>query len=141
MYVVWQRPQSLGRIRKERSDMQTAKIIAFGFLFLMKFAYADDWTSTDTAWQMSYTALLAMDCAQTRYGASHPEKFEEVNPLLGKHPSKGRINNICIATGFGHFGISYVLPKGARRLWHFGTVSVELFTVANNKMAGVKMEF
>lgn len=110
-------------------------------LFLPSLCSAGDWTREDIYWQVGYTALLAMDCAQTRYGASHRDKFEEANTLLPTHPSKGKINNICVATGLGHFGISYVLAPGARRLWQAGTIMIEVFTVANNKHIGLRMEF
>lgn len=107
-------------------------------------AWADEWTKADTMWQTSYTLLLAADCLQTRYGIEHPQQFHETNHLIAggnNEPSKGRLYNICLATGLGHFGISYELPKGARRLWHASTVMIEVFTVANNKMAGIKIEF
>lgn len=115
----------------------------YGWLILLfpSLCFAGDWTETDTAYQVAYTALLAMDCAQTRWGASHPSQFEEINPILGKHPSKGKINNVCVATGIGHFGISYVLPIGARRLWQSGGIIIEAFAVGNNKSVGVKMQF
>lgn len=100
-----------------------------------------EWTAADTGFQVAYTALLAADCAQTRYGASHPAKFQEANPMLGDHPSKGKINNACLIAGLGHFGISYILAPGARRLWQAGAIMIEVYTVANNKHVGVKMEF
>lgn len=115
----------------------------YGWLILLfpSLCFAGDWTATDTTYQAAYTTLLAMDCAQTRYGASHPGRFEEVNPLLGKHPSKGRINNTCAAIGLGHFGVSYILPLGARRLWQSGGIIIEGYAVLHNKSIGVKMEF
>src|SRR5258705_11699767 len=99
------------------------------FFFFPSLCFAGDWGGTDTAYQAAYTTLLAADCAQTRWGASHQGRFEESNPLLGKHPSKGKINNICIATGLGHFGVSYILPLGARRLWQSGGIIIEGYAV------------
>mgnify|MGYP001606338565 CR=1 FL=1 len=102
---------------------------------------AGEWTDEDTNWQLGYTALLIADCAQTRYGASHPKQFEEANPILGKHPSKGKIDNTCLAVGLGHFGISYILPKDFRRLWQFGSIVIEATVVFHNASIGAKLEF
>lgn len=110
-------------------------------LFFPSLAFGGDWTKEDTAWQASYTAVLAADCAQTRWGASHPREFEEGNKLIGPHPSKGKIDNICLAVALGHFGISYALPPKYRRFWQFSSIVVEATVVFHNASLGLKMEF
>jgi len=110
-------------------------------LFCPSLCFADPWTKEDTAWQLGYTSLLAMDCAQTRWGASHPKAFEEGNPVMGTHPSKGKIDNACLAMALGHAGISYVLPLGYRRMWQFSSIVIEATVVFHNASLGVKMEF
>jgi hypothetical protein len=122
------------------------KFLALLFLF-PSLCFAGDWMRDDTRWQLAYTAALAIDCAQTRYGAAHPDKFEEENPLLGKHPSIGKINNICLATGLGHWGISYLLPSGDkrgigfRRAWQAGTTAIEAIVILENFDHGSKLKF
>ena len=110
-------------------------------LFLPSLAFGGDWTKDDTLWQLAYTGVLAMDCAQTRWGASHPKEFQEGNKLIGPYPSKGKIDNICLGMALGHFGVSYALPLGYRRFWQFGSVMIEATVVFHNASLGVKMEF
>ena len=38
------------------------------------------------------TALLIMDWKQTRQIALHPEKWSEMNPILGKHPKTAKVD-------------------------------------------------
>ena len=116
------------------------------FLFLLLFstnvlAAGEDWTLGDTAWQSAYTTLLVLDCAQTRYGASHPEQFQEGNILLGKHPSKGRINTTCLSVAIGHYAISRWLPNDWRRFWQMGTSWIEAGVVMRNQDEGSGLEF
>lgn len=102
---------------------------------------ADPWTESDSWKQVAYTTLLAIDCAQTSYEIGHPGRTREGNPLIGPYPSKGKINNICLATGLGHFGISYVLPAKLRSDWQWSTIVIEAFVVRNNYMVGAKIGF
>jgi len=102
---------------------------------------AEAWTVEDTAREAFFQTLLTVDCAQTRYGASHPRQFEERNPILGKHPSKGRINTICLGVGAGHYFISRWLSRETRTFWQHSTIFIEVYAVGGNYMAGVGMEF
>jgi len=117
-------------------------LTAFAALCFALPAHAgDDWTREDTWKQVVFTTLLAVDCAQTRYEISHPGRTREGNTMIGPYPSKGRINNICMATGLGHFGISYVLPQKIRNDWQWATIAVEIFVVRDNYRIGARMEF
>ena len=83
-------------------------------------AHAGDWTVYDTAREAGFMALLTADCLQTRYGIEHPGQFREGNRLVAggsDEPSKGRLNNICIGTALGHYGISRWFSPDSRKLW------------------------
>jgi len=105
--------------------------------------WGKNWTREDTYRQAAYTTLLAVDCAQTRYIISHPESgFHEGNPWIGPHPSKGKLNNICAATGLGHFAVSYLLPSKFRNTWQWAAIIIESVTIYGNYAAiGWHLEF
>jgi hypothetical protein len=69
------------------------------------------WDKTDTARQLVFTAILATDGVMTDDTARHPESREEINPILGKHPSRGAVTGYFIGCGFAHATISAVLPQ------------------------------
>ena len=87
------------------------------FLIIPVNIYATKWTSTDTKYEIAYTVLDTVDWLQTRYISTHSIKFHEVNPILGKHPSIGKVNMVMGASLIGHWLISYILPKHYRRIW------------------------
>lgn len=100
------------------------------------------WTTGDTWREAGYQVALAVDCAQTRYGAAHPDQFAETNRFLPEHPSKGQINNICVGVGIGHYLISRWIPSAdARTFWQGLTIFLELYAVDSNRMVGARVEF
>lgn len=101
----------------------------------------DEWRTQDTILQSLYTTALLLDCAQARNATNNYEKYYEANPLLNKEPSKGRINNTCLATGLGHFAISYALPHDWRTAWLLTSITVEVLVISNNRRIGLKFEF
>ena len=44
--------------------------------------------------ELAYSALHLIDWAQTRQIAAQPDKWLELNPLLGQHPSRAKVNII-----------------------------------------------
>lgn len=109
--------------------------------FIPSIAQADDWSRNDIYREALYLSLLTIDCQQTRFGARHQERFEEGNPLLGKHPSVGKINNICVATGISHVLIAGLLPEKWRYAFQGFSIIIETGIVGTNYSAGVKWGF
>jgi hypothetical protein len=136
------RREWLESLRKRAQAAFSGLVRALGLtLALAGCASGAPWTGADIAREAGYQAALTVDCAQTRYGQSRPDQFREGNPLLPEHPSKGRINFTCAATGFGHWAISNWLASRARYAWQGITIGVELWAIDFNRMAGVKLEF
>ena len=82
-----------------------------------------------------YLALHGLDWAQTRQIAKSPhETVSETNPILGRHPSVGRVNNYFLATGLGHYGLSKILPPDLAKLFQYGTIGLEAATTGRNKL-------
>jgi len=101
----------------------------------------DPWTTGDTVRQGALTALLVADWAQTRYIVKHPETHQEANPLMGEHPSLGKVNNLSVLSIVGHYAIARALPREWRHAWQYVFIGVELDATTYNARAGVKMEF
>ena len=101
---------------------------------------ADDWSTTDKALAASAMTAYALDWAQTRDIANHPDLYE-TNPLLGRHPSNGKINIHFIGTGLITLGIAHVLPSTYRKLFLTGVVVVEARFISHNAHLGLKVRF
>jgi hypothetical protein len=98
------------------------------------------WTREDTWWEVSYAALVAMDCGQS----CQMQKLHlyERNPVLPRHPNARSMRMICLGSVLGHAAVSYVLPVKWRRPFQMGTVFLEAGTVADNYFrAGVSIKF
>lgn len=120
-------------------------------LLLPSICMAEDWTREDTYRQTALTALIVADWAQTRWAikqngnhCSYPERcrpYEEVNPLLGKHPSMGKLNNLVGASVLGHIAIARILPREWREGWQYVWIGIETNAVYRNHQVGVKFHF
>lgn len=117
--------------------MKTLILIILLFFPLQANAF-DKWTKTDTGLQVTYGVLHIIDWGQTLDIARNPDKFYEMNPLLGKHPSIGKVNTYFIGTLIGHTAIAYILPSKYRRIWQIVWIGIEGKTVVNNFSIGVK---
>jgi hypothetical protein len=104
-------------------------------------AHADEWSKTDIGLQAAVTALMVVDWGQTLNAASQPDKYCEMNPILGKHPSRGSINTYFATAIIGHAAISHILPQDYRRIWQSIFIGVELAATSINYQAGVKIRF
>jgi hypothetical protein len=92
----------------------------------------DEWTETDNALQITYSFLQIIDGVQTYQKLKHPDRFEETNPILGKHPSKDDLilyNFSCLIL---HGIVSYCLPKKYRRSWQIITIGMEIHCIEYN---------
>lgn len=92
----------------------------------------DEWTNRDTVTQAAYATVHGIDWLQTREIAEHPQSFYEKNPILGLHPTRGRVDVYFATTYLLHHGIAYVLPKEYRANWQNVWIGLELATIVGN---------
>lgn len=116
------------------------KIIAILLYLIPLTASADEWTTADTYRQAVFTAVDLMDWRQTQDIARHPN-LEETNPLLGKHPTNAKINQMLVATYAIQLGVAYALPENYRAIWQYSSIAWELVMVGNNRRLGLKIGF
>lgn len=126
---------------KVATKVATAMVL---FLLVASPSLADEWTTADTAREVTYLALHVVDWGQTLDIENHPD-LRETNPILGSHPSRGEINTYFIATGLLHPIVSYGLrkyaPDGWVQAWQYVTIGVELGAVGNNASIGIGFGF
>ena len=101
-------------------------ILAVLILLLSSVANATEldwkWTKTDTAIQATWTAMHVIDWSQTRKIAKEPRFYSEPNPILGEHPSVGRVDSYMAISAVANLGVAYALPKPYRR--YFQVLSI-----------------
>ena len=108
-----------------------------------------DWSREDTYREMAYLMAHGADWSQTQYIQGHP-KYRELNPILGAHPSRGRVNNYFLAAGLLHPLISYSIPsiveyfggspetaQDVRKWWQLGSAAFEAGVVGRNAHMGI----
>lgn len=94
--------------------------------------YADKWTNTDTALQLTYTAVHIADWAQTRQIALHPDIWYEKNLILGTNPHSDKVDAYFALTLLGHTAIAYMLPDPYRNLWQGAWIGIESGVIYGN---------
>src|SRR2546422_1105657 len=79
-----------------------------------------------------------MDAAQTREAVRRG--YQELTPVLGPHPSVGRINSYTAAAGLGVLAAAAVAPRRARP-WLLGAaLAIETLAIAGNARAGLSLD-
>ncbi len=109
--------------------MRRTAIVVAALLWTMP-AAADEWTSTDTAFQLTVASLQIVDVMQTHWGIDNG--FRESNPFLGPHPSHARLNLMVGGAIIGHALVAWLLPQPWRRSWQVVGIIAEVGAVSNN---------
>ena len=102
---------------------------------------ADNWSNWDIARESIYLVLQDVDRRQTITASKEPWRFTEINPILGEHPSKKRINTYFITTALLHVGVTHLLPKEWRPAFQYFWIGVEVGAIANNHKIGIRISF
>lgn len=91
--------------------------------------------------QSAYTLLAVVDWRQTQQIVDNPDKFEELNPLYGSHPSSGKVAAIMAAGLAVDTGITWFLPHKWRGAWQIASIGVRGAIVGNNFKIGLNGDF
>ena len=105
-------------------------------------AQADNrpWTDSEKKLFVAHTALVAADWGQTRSIAKHPDIYEEANPLLGKHPSTGKVDAFFIIVLAGSYLWFDALDTNREKYMIYATV-LRGVVVGHNYQLGVRIGF
>ena len=108
-------------------------------------SYGDDgwfsWDEGNTILQVPMTVVIAMDLGTTLDITRHPDRYEEVNPLLGKHPPQNRVWKHFIGSYLIETGIVYILPPKWSHGFQVGVIGVEAYWVNHNLHIGLRVKF
>ncbi len=94
------------------------------------------WTTSNMVLAGAYAASVWIDLAQTRYFLKDP-RWEESNPILGKHPSPLKIDLLGLAGVGAMMGVSHVVGNPWRNVLLAVGVAVEARVIAWNSTGGV----
>ena len=86
-----------------------------------------------------WQSLHAIDMAQTIRIAKNPDKFQELNPLLGKHPSTSEVVAFTVATSVAHAYLVYKLQEAGLpvKVFEYITIGYKGITIKKNIDAGL----
>ena len=86
-------------------------------------------------------SLLVIDWGQTRYIAHNLHKYYETNPILGKHPSVGRVDTYFTTVIAGYTLAYCTLPKRYMKSVSWFVIGLEAGTVARNYQLRIRIQF
>lgn len=129
-------------------------VLGIALVFSASAANAEEnrrkWARTDTVAEVVSLLPYVIDWGQTLHIANHEREYfadgswencEETNPILGRKPSRGRVNIYFATSIAGHFLISRLLPNPYRRIWQAVTFGYEVGMVVKNDAIGIRIEF
>jgi len=97
-------------------------------------------TATFLTWLlMNGSAFL--DYRQTIFIARHPERFHEINPVLGEHPSVGKVNAAFAVGAVVKNVIFFSLPDKYRVPFGLGYAAISAGLVVHNNTVGIEVNF
>jgi hypothetical protein len=92
--------------------------------------------------EVTYQVVAAVDAMQTMRTADTPGRLHEDNPLLGPHPSPGKVAVYFAVGAVAHYGITSLLvehdaPPWLVRAWELSGITMEVACVGNNLGDGI----
>ena len=101
---------------------------------------APHWTWADSSLMAAFLITRAADWSQTRRIDDTPD-LQESNPIMGDHPSDGRVDSFFTWTTAATVGLSLILPPEWRRSMLAGFSLANTVVVANNHRLGLRVGF
>ena len=119
------------------------KILAATLVVFSTAVIADNraWTGEEKAWLGTAVAFTVADWATTRdLSRRYNEGYYENNPVLGKHPSTGRVDLYFVTAGLIGYTIADNLDQHRTTFLQAWT-AVEIYYTNRNLNIGLKMKF
>ena len=116
-------------------------LIILVLLFFISPAFGEMWTKNDTYRELTWATLFLIDYGQTLNIAKNPDKYEEKNQILGRHPSQSSVHKYMLSVAILHPIISYYLLPEYRKYWQYITIGIEADAVTNNFSIGIGINF
>jgi len=104
------------------------------------FKNADPWTDEQVVLQ-SVAAVLKVADWGTTLDIENCANYYETNPILGKHPNRGKINKYFALSLGSQVFITHILPSKYRNWWLGTNILISGYMVKNNFGIGLKLDF
>lgn len=101
----------------------------------------DAWSEDQLRMGAALAAATVVDWAQTRYIADNPDRFHETNPIMGRHPSIGRVDRYFATSVLVGAVVLDALPSEYRDYALKAGLVLEVLVVSNNARIGVGVKF
>lgn len=127
-----------------------AAVVTAALLCVVVPAKAESWNTEEAVLEVVWQGLHLLDWGTTLDIVSRPDEYHEINPILGDHPSRGKVNLYMGLGAVLHPLVTHVLPRDAevfglsfkpRRIWQGVTIMVSGACVANNFSIGLRLNF
>jgi hypothetical protein len=115
-------------------------VLVMSFTSIFLDARADDWTPQQKTIAAIGLTATVIDYGQTRYIASHPG-LVEYSPLMGRHPSNGRIALNFIVLPAISYLIADNLSSEHRTVFLYAVTGIEIGMVGRNAYLGYGVKF
>lgn len=113
-------------------------LIFIGLISMPNICIANDNESYDRfPLEATYTILHLIDWQQTLTIAREPDKYYEVNGIVGKHPSASRVNQYGAVSLLLHWTLSYTLSDKWAKSFQLSTLVIKTGCVLNNESIGI----
>lgn len=110
----------------------------------------DDWTRTDYMLEGLCLGLKMVDWGQTLNIADETEHYDEINPAIGRNPSRSNVNRYFLISSLAHVCGSIILPTrfkafgytlNPRRAWQYVFICGSASLVVHNYQVGLHVRF
>ena len=101
----------------------------------------DPWTKSQAIAQGAVTLLSVIDWGQSLDIADNPDQYREINPALGDHPDRGRVNLYFACSILIKAVVTWLLPSKWRKYWLGGNIAASGYLVEHNQSIGLEVKF
>src|SRR6266568_3855466 len=117
------------------SDYQLAKFLRARQQTISR--YRNGQSMMDEAMCLKIAAALSLDDpGEVLVAIAH-----ERNPVIGEHPSSGRVDAYMLAAGALHLGIANLRSGDWRSAWQWGGIVIEAGAIGSNYLIGIGVPF
>jgi hypothetical protein len=116
-------------------------LVALGIALMPLTVWAGDWSQADITFEATYLTLHVVDWGQTLNIVERHEKYHEVNPILGRHPSRDRVNTYFALAAVAHVALANWLDAPARTYFQIGSIALEASVIGHNYQIGLHTSF
>ena len=83
-------------------------------------------------------ANLYKDYGQTIEISRNPDKYHEINPVLGKHPHENKVQAYFLFRGLSHLAVSYFINEKYATIWQSAFFIPSIYMTEKNDRISLK---